>query len=387
MTGEPKVVSLPLRRRPEKKTVAATQAAINALPYGSGDWVVEGIPGLVVRCGARSKSFRILRRVAGRQVKRVLGELTLAEAKRQAMFHWRDLKPKLPTAASIPTLAQALDAYFRDKQLSARTVEDYRYMLQKYMPDLLDKRLDLIALDRAGMRERIGRIAKNNGAATAALVLRVYRAVHNWHRKVCPDLPESPTTACATPRVRARDWALSDEELRRWWAAVSRLSPVKRCFWLTLLFTGARLDSVRLLKWTDVDWEKKIIRFSAAKGGRVYAIPMPERLEALLVEYRDREWVPNEAGWVFPSPVRPGEPLSARVRDDKRGVCSAHHLPHTMRTRLAEVGATPDLARIALGHSMTQDVSQRYITTSLLVESVRPVLNAVAERYVRILGF
>ncbi len=58
-----------------------------------------------------------------------------------------------------------------------------------------------------------------------------------------------------------------------------------------------------------------------------------------------------------------------------------------MRTRLAEAGATPDLARIALGHSLTQDVSQRYITTSLLIEAVRPLMNAVAERYAAIMGW
>lgn len=62
-----------------------------------------------------------------------------------------------------------------------------------------------------------------------------------------------------------------------------------------------------------------------------------------------------------------------------------HGLRHTLRTRLAEVGATPDLARIALGHSMTGDVSSSYITATLLVEAVRPLMNAVAERYAEIM--
>jgi integrase len=382
MTDSQKVVRMPAPERRRKKVVSATQAAIDSLPYDSGDWVVRGVPGLVVRCGARTKTFRLLRRIAGKQVKRVLGELSLAEAKRQAMLTWRDLKPRPAGSLAIPTLREALDSYLAEKPLSPRTAEDYRYVLERYMGDLLDKRLDVLALDRAGMRARIAALTKKHGAATAALALRVYRAVHNWARKVHPDLQESPTTACVTPRVRPRDWALSDDELRDWWRAVQALTPLKRTWWLTLLLTGARRDSVRLLRWEDLDFDKRLIRFSTAKGGRTYTIPMADRLHDILTAWREET---SSEEWVFESPVRPGEPLSVQVRDSRNGVCSPHHLRHTMRTRLAEAGATPDLARIVLGHSLSQDVSQRYLTASLLVEAVRPLVNAVAERYAEIM--
>jgi hypothetical protein len=36
---------------------------------------------------------------------------------------------------------------------------------------------------------------------------------------------------------------------------------------------------------------------------------------------------------------------------------------------------------------LSQDVSQRYITAHLLVEAVRPLLNAVAERYAEVLAW
>ncbi len=377
-------VELPGPALPKKKAVAPSQAAVNALPYGSGDWQVTGVLGLVVRCGARKKTYRLVRRVAGRLVKVVLGELSFAEARRQAALRWKDLKPRSPGIAEVPTLRAALESYVREKALSPRSAADYRYMLEKYLPDLLDKRLDVIAMDRAGMRARIAGIAKRNGAATAALVLRVYRAVHNWQRKVCPDLAESPTTACATPRVRARDWALSDDDLRQWWERVQRLAPVKRVWWLTALLTGARAGSICALRWADVDLARNVIRFSTAKGGRTYSIPIADWLAATLREYRERDWLPNAAGWVFPSPLNPERPLHTQVRN--AGLPPAHAMRHTMRTRLAEAGATPDLARIALGHSMTQDVSQRYITTSLLTEAVRPLMNIVAERYAEVMG-
>ena len=380
MTANPKVVPMPAAARPaKKKTVPAKQAAIDALPYGSGDWVVQGVPGLVVRCGARTKVFRVLRRIAGRQVKRVLGELSLAEAKRAALMVWRDLKPKPAGARPIPTLREALESYLAEKELAPRTAEGYRYMVEKYLADWLDRRLDVLAMDRAGMRARIASLAKKHGAATAALTLRTIRAIYNWHRKVLPDLPESPTTACDTPRVKPRDWALSDEELRQWWAAVQRLKPVKRVWWLTALMTGARAGSISNLKWEDVDLEKKTIRFRVVKGDRPYMIPLADRLADLLREYREKDWLLNRAGWLFPSPRDPERPLWPQVKN--AGLPAPHSMRHTMRTRLAEAGATPDLARIVLGHSLTQDVSQRYLTAHLLVEAVRPLVNAVAQKY------
>ena len=53
---------------------------------------------------------------------------------------------------------------------------------------------------------------------------------------------------------------------------------------------------------------------------------------------------------------------------------------------MAELGATSDQARLLLGHSMGGDVSRGYITAPLLVESLRPVTNAVSERLLSILG-
>lgn len=145
-----------------------------------------------------------------------------------------------------------------------------------------------------------------------------------------------------------------------------------------------RQDSARLLRWPDLDLWRREIRFSAAEEGRTCNVPISGPLERLFERWRE-ECVPGEC--VFPSPAKPGQPLHPIVRDDKKGVSSPHHLRHSFRTRLAECGATPDLARIALGHAPTQDVSQRYITPALLVEAVRPLCNQVSERYAEILGW
>jgi integrase len=381
-----KVIELPKpAAQPQKKVVEADQRAIDRLPPASGEWKVKGLLGLLVWSGATQKSYRLVRRVNKRLVKKTLAARSLAEARREAIRVWKALKPPPPGAEPVPTLQQALQAYLTGKRLAEKTRADYERFLRRCLSNWMDRRLDVLAADRAGFRKRIADIERHRGAATAALVLRIYRAIHNWHRKVLPDLPESPTSACDAPRVKARDWALSDEDLRHMGEAIQRLSPVKRAWWLTALFTGARAGSLTSLKWDDVDLERKVVRFRVVKGDRPYAIPLADRLVEYLCHYREHDWLPNGTGWVFPSPFNPDRPLYRQVKN--AGLPPPHALRHSMRTRLAEAGATPDLARIVLGHSLSQDVSQRYITASLLVEAVRPLVNAVAERYAEVLGW
>lgn len=379
----PKVVAMPTQQPTKQpKTVPCTQAAIDALPLGSGDWVVKGVPGLLVRCGARGKSFRVQRRIRGRLVKRVLGKMSVAAARREAMKLWAQLKPA-PLEGKM-TLAQAWHRYLEEKTLAAKTRKVYAQNLELYLADWKNRTLESLGQDRAGFRTRILQIARQHGKAAAGSLLRTFRAIYNYHRRVSPDLPECPSVAVDEPRVPPRDWALSDKELRAWWRAVRQLGPLKRTWWLTALLTGARAASLSHLKWEDVDFERKVIRFRVAKGGRSYRVPMSERLALILLRWREQAVASQ---WVFASPRDPSRPLYEQVRDDRKGVLSPHHLRHTMRTQLAEVGATSDLARIALGHSMTHDVSQRYVTPQLLVEAVRPLMNAVAEKYAQKLGW
>jgi integrase len=368
-----------------RKVVEASQAAINDLLPESGEWKVRGVLGLLVWKGKHSTSFRLVRRIHGRLVKRTLAARSLAEARREAIRVWKSLTPPPPDAQPMPTLRQAVEAYITSKTLAARTREEYAETICRYLADWLDRRLDALAADRAGFRKRMLDVQRKHGAATAALLIRTYRAIHNWHRKVLSDLAESPTVACETPRVKPRDWALSDEELRAWWGRVRELPAVKRVWYLTALMTGARAGSVTALRWDDVDLERRLIRFRVVKGDRPYVIPLADRLAGILTHYREKAWLPNRDGWVFPSPLRRGRPLFRQVKT--RGIAPPHSLRHTMRTRLAEAGAPPDLARVALGHSLGQNVSERYITASLLTEAVRPLMNAVAEKYAAILGW
>jgi len=363
------------------KTVSANQRAIDALALNSGTWRIEGVPGLYLRCRAQTRSYFLQRRVRGCLTKQVLGERTLKEARGEAMKEWARMKPA--PADGRKTFQQAFDEYLAQRELSPKTREIYEYNSERYLADWRSRHLLDIGDDRGGVRALYHQLVQKHGAATGSQVVRMFAAVYRYARRVDRDLPESPTIAVDLPAMKSRDWAFSPDQLRAWWRGVKTLGCVKRFWWLTALFTGARRASVEALQWSDIDTERRTIRFLVTKGNRPYSIPAPDQWMELLKAYRDSGQVPPSQ-WVFPSNVKPARHL-VQVRDDKRGVQSAHHLRHTFRTTLAELGATTDQARLLMGHSMGGDVSRGYITPPLLVESLRPVTNTVAARYLGIL--
>lgn len=374
------VIPMPGPAQPTRKTIPCRQAEVDAVPLGSGDFTIADVPGLVLRAGTVKKTWRVQRRVNGRLVTKVLGELTAAAAKRQATLMWQRLKPAAPEGKI--TLGEAWLRYLEERPLAPGTRRLYEYVVKRYLRDWQGRSLEQIGQDRAGVRGLYLTLVRAHGKALGSLVLRQFRAVYNYQRRVNPELPECPTIAVDIVPVKPRDWALDAEQLRQWWASVQRLNPLKRVFWQVLLLTGARRGSIESLRWRDVDLERALIHFSTAKAGRTYSVPACARLSQLLREWREQ--CAPDSEWVFESPQKPGRHVVA-ARDDKRGVVSAHRLRHTFRTVLAQIGCPPDSARLLLGHSLSGDVSRGYITAGLVTESLRPWAEAVAARFEELL--
>jgi len=374
------VIPMPGLAQPTRKSIPCRQSEVDAVALGSGDWTISDVPGLILRAGTTKKTWRVQRRVNGRLVTKVLGELTAAAARRQASLIWQRLKPPAPDGKL--TLGEAWRQYLEEKPLAPATRRLYEYNLKKYLHDWAGRSLEQIGQDRAGVRALYLTLVRRHGKALASQVLRQFRAVYRYWARVNLDLPPSPTDAVDIAPIKPRDWALSDDALRAWWAGVQRLRPMKQVLWQVMLLTGCRRGSAEALRWRDVDLDRGLIHFSTAKAGRTYSVPACARLVELLRWWRDQ--CPPDAEWVFESPQKPGRHIIA-ARDDKRGVVSAHHLRHTYRTVLAQLGTPPDSARMLLGHSLSGDVSRGYITPALVTESLRPWSEAVAEKYREVL--
>ena len=390
-------------RKPESeqatKLVEANQKSLETLPFNSGTWKVKGIPGLYVRSRVTSKSFMLQRRIEGDLVRVMLGPLTMKAAKEEAMKQWGTLERK-PTESGVLALGAAIEQYIEAKtaagKMAPKTATLARYNASRYFDRWKDRTLEDVGKNPLAVRQLHQRITNDHGRATSNQCVRLLAAVYRWCREADEKLPEWSKRAAEIHNIKARDWAYSPDELRDWWSAtreksgkkvtlgVKALGTMKRMWWLTALLTGARKGSVEALKWSDVDLDNRTIKFRITKGNRPYSIPMSDTLAELLIRYQKSSDVPPSE-WLFPSPVVEGGHL-VDVKNPNEGVGPAHRLRHTFRTTLAQLGVASDQARMLMGHSMGGDVSRGYITAPLVVESLRPIANAVAARYIEILG-
>ena len=83
---------------------------------------------------------------------------------------------------------------------------------------------------------------------------------------------------------------------------------MKRCLRF-LILTAARSGEARDAIWAEVDFEAKEWRIPGErmKGGREHRVPLSDAAVAVLERVRG---VDDGSGLVFPSPLRPGRPLS-----------------------------------------------------------------------------
>lgn len=133
------------------------------------------------------------------------------------------------------------------------------------------------------------------------------------------------------------------------------LSPQLRLAVLIALNTGLRKEGVYHLKWEHIDFPAKSIS-RVVKGNKTVHIPLTERLERELKAYRQTVVLSH---YVFPSPVKPGEPVRKDNNRPFQTACTRakitgfrfHDLRHTFASWF--IMKTKDIKALQeiLGHS------------------------------------
>lgn len=148
---------------------------------------------------------------------------------------------------------------------------------------------------------------------------------------------------------------LSADEVVRFLEAISRLK--SRTALTTVYAAGLRVSEVVLLKVTDIDSGRMVIRVEQGKGGKDRFVMLSPQLLRILRGY----WrLTRPQRWLFPG--RDEErPLVANVLHAAcRSACAAaglsktvtvHTLRHTFATHLLESGADVRVIQVLLGHA------------------------------------
>lgn len=319
------------------------------------------------------RGYYVQSMVNGRQVRTKIGDhpaMTAKEARALAAKTLVSMKSGVnPSEARRKarargiTLRQALELHLASKPLSPKTVEGYRYVVEHYLADWLDRTLAEIGADRVGVRERHARITKRHGAATADATFRTFRAVYGRGLREHPDLPPNPTGNVDFHGVKKRKVDADADRLRAWGDEVLRLSPVRRDLHLFMLLSGMRRGAACEARREDLHGD--VLHVPRPKGGaaRAFDLPLSAALRDLLA-HRDAEAdaLRRKTPWLFPADSRTGH--VQEVQQEELGGLTGHALRHCFGTLAVQAGVPLLELKYLLNHA-SGDVTVGYLNPSV----------------------
>lgn len=317
------------------------------------------------------RSFYVQSLVNGRQVRTKLGDHPAMDAKqaRDAARHTLvgmrggtnpNAERRKAKARGI-TLREALELHLAAKQLAERTKDGYRYNLEQYVEDWLDRTLDDLGSDRSAVRERHRRITDRHGGPSADNVFRIFRAVYNRGLREHPELPPNPCGNVDYHGLRRRKVDANADRLSAWGEAVLKLHPVRRDLHLFMMLTGMRRGAACESKTSDLHLGARRLHVPKPKGGsaRAFDLPLSGPLADLLGHrLAENPKVQRKSPWIFPADSESGH--VAEVAQHELDGLTGHALRHTFATLAVQSGVPLLELKYLLNHAAS-NVTMGYI--------------------------
>jgi integrase len=317
---------------------------------GSGLW-------LIVQPSGHKSYVTFTRLKGGKQIKVTHGEagvLSLHDARvlnteaiKQAKLgndprdSKKQAKAKRLVAEGNTFAVFALKYLDSDETKALRTAHQIRARLERVAIPLLGD-MPIAGIKRSHVADALDHVAKHNGRTQANRVLSDISCVLNFYGDRDDDYL-MPRLSKLKRTLKTRDRVLTDDEIRRVWAAADRYTRF-------LLVTAARRNEAAGIRWKEIDGADWIL--PAARNGKTgldLVRPLSQAaLDLLGPRGHDDEYIfgsdPNK-------PLRSYPRIKRRV-DKASGVTGwrLHDLRRTARTLLSKAGVSPDHAERCLGH-------------------------------------
>ncbi|MCB1483721.1 MAG: site-specific integrase [Hyphomicrobiaceae bacterium] len=274
------------------------------------------------------------------------------------------------------------------KKIKASTLKEYSSLLRMYLlPALGPKRIT--AITRADVSN--AHSSWNHVPRAANHALSVLSKIMTW----AEDQGYRPEGANPCQRVQRykenkRERFLTKDELARLGAALDQAEaeqlagPYAIAALRLLIFTGARLNEILTLKWSEVDLERRLIFLSDSKTGKKPLALNAPAVDVLtsLPRFANNPYVivGHRYGSHLVNLQKPWQQIRAVAGLDTVRI---HDLRHTFASvAVASGGSLPVLGR-QLGHSQSQ-TTQRY--AHLADDPVRQLTEATGETLASALG-
>jgi len=263
-----------------------------------------------------------------RRPKRIaLGHSDRERAKGQAEEMAAKLRQAVPVRPAHLTLAEMFDNYLRE--VTPQKVESTQrhdrncaqLFLRAFGAQSEPRHLSRREWDRFIRDRRDGRLRPKGRVKPGAVRNRIIAydlkwllAVLRWATQTSdgqggPLLDRNPLVGLEMPREDAPlRGILSDAEYQAMTKVALEIHPDFERALILVHETGHRLNSVRQLRWSDIDLAKGMIHWLAAhdKIGYEHDTPISPTLQTYLV--RERKKQPFGDGWLFPEPIAPDRP-------------------------------------------------------------------------------
>jgi integrase len=295
---------------------------------------------------------------SGKATRKVLGHypvMTLEQAREIA-------KNGIPT-----TLVDAINKYLDIRTRPGRFWAELRPRLERVVRELGETRAPS-SISRGELRRLLEGVAHVHPVAARTL----YEALRPfWKWMVEQELvPTSPFNDMSPPPApKARERALSPEEIRIVWACFEDLGYPWGPFFRMLLLTGQRRQEVAGMTWFEIDENTRLwtIPKERTKNGRTHYLPLVMQARDLLCELRARYDITSK-GYVFTTTDRTPVSGFARAKQiiDRRcpGVTNwrIHDLRRTVATEMAGAGVPDHIVERVLNHTIpgVRGVYNRY---------------------------
>jgi len=373
-----------------------TKTTVEQLPFtekGQISYCDRDLPGFYVVCGMRTKTYLVQKDIRGKTIRYTIGRhqhFTPEEARKIAKDKLYlmscGVNPNIEEAqerAQAITVGGALDSYLATrKSLKPRTREDYKYYVEFYLGDWMQKLMTDISKEM--VRARHQKIGEDHGPVVANKAMRVLRALF-FHVYATFDIcPVNPVLVLTHSRgwykEKSRTTYIKPEDLPKWWKAVHELeNDTYRDFMLLLLFTGLRRAEASRLRWReDVNFHNKTFTVPETKNGQPLTLPMSEFVHQLF-QRRFQQYGGGE--FVFPGPG-----VTGHLVEPKKGVAKIakaiglHHSPHDIRRSFCTYAESLDISSYALkrlmNHKLADVTGSHYIV--LNVERLRGPVEKIA---------
>jgi integrase len=153
---------------------------------------------------------------------------------------------------------------------------------------------------------------------------------------------------------RPRERVLSRDELRLLWQTLDDIPDPGRSYVRVLMLTGCRREEARAMRWSELDLDGRLwsLPSQRTKGARPHEIPLSRAAAEIISS------MPRTGPYVFSiDGKRPMTVHQVKARIDRESGIDdwrLHDLRRTLRSGLAELGVSYEIAERVIGHAMPQ---------------------------------